>query len=199
MLESNATRPIVLQVRLRMEVHPSPPACVVFCPCRRRLPTPSLTRLTTNLPSKELRLADAFHQTPCGYRNGATIRFVRRIILIAALTFAFLFQGGCVGTSNQPFSLVQPGTLEFPQEAKEAGETKGSVVVEYDIEVDGTVSNLLIVSSDPPDLFDKEALRFVGAWRFRPAYEKGSPVATRGVQSTIRFELSSEEIEIPVP
>ncbi|MCY3885183.1 MAG: energy transducer TonB [Gammaproteobacteria bacterium] len=122
---------------------------------------------------------------------------MRRIILIAGLTLALSLQGGCVGTSNQPFSLVQPGTLEFPQEARDAGETQGSVVVEYDIEVDGTVSNLLIVSSDPPELFDEEALRFVGAWRFRPAYEDGNPVATRGVQSTIRFELSNEEIELP--
>lgn len=122
---------------------------------------------------------------------------MRRIILIGGLTLAYLLQCGCVGTSYQPFSLVQPGILEFPQEAIEAGELRGAVVVEYDIEEDGTVSNVFVVSSDPPLLFDREALRFVREWRFRPAYENRQPVATRGVQSTIRFELDSEEVPLP--
>lgn len=122
---------------------------------------------------------------------------MRRIILIAGLLFAFLLQEGCVGTSNQPFSLVQPGTLEFPQEAKDVGETSGAVIVEYDIGIDGSVSNVFVVSSEPPGLFDEEALRFVSAWRFRPAYENGNPVATEGVQSTIEFELESELVEVP--
>lgn len=152
-----------------------------------------------SLLGKEPTLSGAYYQTPYICLIGATIRFVRQVILIAALVVGAMLPSGCIGTSNQPWSLVQSGSYEFPQEAKDAGFTLGSVVVEYDIGVDGRVKNLSVVSSDPPDLFDAEALRFVGEWRFRPAHEDGKPVATEGLQSTITFRLEDEDIELPVP
>lgn len=124
---------------------------------------------------------------------------MRRVILIAALAIGSVLPSGCIGVSNQPWSLVQSGSYEFPQEAKDAGYTLGSVVVEYDIGVDGIVKNLSVVSSDPADVFDAEALRFVSEWRFRPAYQKGKPVATEGLQSTITFKLEDEDFDLPVP
>ena len=124
---------------------------------------------------------------------------MRHVILIVALAFGSLLPSGCIGSSNQPWSLVQSGSYVFPQAAKDAGHTLGSVVVEYDIGVDGRVRNLRVVSSDPPDVFDAEALRFVSEWRFRPAHEEGEPVATEGLQSTITFKLEDEDVEFPVP
>ena len=100
---------------------------------------------------------------------------------------------GCIGTSKQPFTPLQSGTLTFPEEAKQAGLTYGVVVVQYDILVDGTVDNLEVVSSDPPDVFDAEALRFMGTWRFRPAHEDGEAIETLGVESTIEFVLGDAE------
>lgn len=124
---------------------------------------------------------------------------MRKVILIVALVFGSMLPSGCIGSSNQPWSLVQSGSYVFPQEAKDAGYILGTVVVEYDIGVDGKVRNLKLVSSDPPELFDAEALRFVGEWRFRPAHENGLPVATEGLQSTITFKLEDEELDFPAP
>lgn len=55
---------------------------------------------------------------------------------------------------------------------------EGYVVVEGDVQPDGSVSNVHIVDSQPSYVFD-EAARAIEQWRFVPACEEGEPVSSR--------------------
>ena len=106
--------------------------------------------------------------------------------LCISWTFAMM---GCVSSYYQPFTLISFGDLVYPEKAKQAQVT-GTVTVKYDIQVDGTVSNVSVVKAAPPDVFDAEAVRYVQTWVFRPAKKNGTPQVTENVESDITFKLS---------
>jgi len=72
----------------------------------------------------------------------------------------------------RPLSTPAP---RYPADALRAG-TSGEVMVEFTIDVDGSVSNARVVRADPPRTFDREALAAVRRWRFEPV---PAPVTTR--------------------
>ncbi|KPN16957.1 hypothetical protein AO715_02395 [Xanthomonas sp. Mitacek01] len=72
----------------------------------------------------------------------------------------------------RPLSTPAP---RYPADALRAG-TRGEVMVEFTIDVDGSVSNARVVRADPPRTFDREALAAVRRWRFEPV---PAPVTTR--------------------
>ena len=114
-------------------------------------------------------------------------------IVCVTCTFALL---GCVSSSNQPFSLISWEDLVYPEEAKNSKVT-GTVTVRYDIQVDGTVTNVSVVLSEPPEVFDEEALRHVRSWVFRPAKKNGIFVPTENVESEITFKLADQMEDPP--
>ena len=68
----------------------------------------------------------------------------------------------------------------YPPEAARRQQS-GNVQVEITVGTDGSVSSARVVSSDPPRVFDREALAAVKRWKFAPI---DSPVTTR---RTINF------------
>lgn len=72
----------------------------------------------------------------------------------------------------RPLSTPAP---RYPADALRAG-TSGEVMVEFTVDVDGSVSNARVVRADPPRTFDREALAAVRRWRFEPV---PAPVTTR--------------------
>ena len=52
----------------------------------------------------------------------------------------------------------------------------GSVLVEYTVGTDGTVTAARVVRSQPARIFDREAVNAVKKWRFQPV---SAPVTTR--------------------
>jgi len=72
----------------------------------------------------------------------------------------------------RPLSTPAP---RYPADALRAG-TRGEVMVEFTVDVDGSVSNARVVRADPPRTFDREALAAVRRWRFEPV---AAPVTTR--------------------
>jgi periplasmic protein TonB len=75
-------------------------------------------------------------------------------------------------TDLRPISMPAP---KYPAEALRAG-TSGSVLVEYTVGTDGTVTAARVVRSNPTRVFDREAVNAVRRWRFQPV---ASPVTTR--------------------
>jgi len=75
-------------------------------------------------------------------------------------------------TDLRPISMPAP---KFPPEALRAG-TSGSVLVEYTVGTDGTVTAARVVRSKPARIFDREAVEAVRKWRFQPV---AAPVTTR--------------------
>ncbi|GAB2511082.1 energy transducer TonB [Pseudoxanthomonas sangjuensis] len=68
----------------------------------------------------------------------------------------------------------------YPAEAQRAG-TAGEVMVELTVGTDGSVTNARVVRSNPPRIFDREALSAVRRWKFAPIPQ---PTTTR---RTINF------------
>lgn len=78
---------------------------------------------------------------------------------------------------------VQPRALQdiqptYPPEAERQRQS-GTVRLELKIEADGRVSDVAVVSADPPDVFDESARAAFAAARFSPAQKSGRPVRTR--------------------
>lgn len=72
----------------------------------------------------------------------------------------------------RPVSTPAP---RYPAEALRAGQS-GEVQVEFTVASDGSVSNARVVRSNPPRVFDREAVAAVKRWRFEPL---PAPVTTR--------------------
>lgn len=104
-----------------------------------------------------------------------------------ALSAMLLVLASC-GTSVVPPILLESGRLSYPSESKH-GKVEGSVLVSYSVSEEGLVSDIRVVSSSPPGVFDKEAIKFVRTWRFQPQKRSGIPEAVENVQSRISFTL----------
>ena len=65
----------------------------------------------------------------------------------------------------------------------------GKVTVRFLVSPDGSVSDITIVESDPPGVFDANVLRAVRKWEFAPGELMGEKVAVRVVR-TIEFKLN---------
>ena len=76
---------------------------------------------------------------------------------------------------------------KYPPRALRAG-IKGVVTVEFTITTKGTVTDPVIIKSDPPKIFDKAVLRAIKRWKFKPKIVNGKPV-TRRARQDIKFNF----------
>src|SRR5690606_40725591 len=72
----------------------------------------------------------------------------------------------------RPISTPAP---RYPIDALRAGRS-GEVQVEFTVRSEGSVTSARVVRSNPPRVFDREAVAAVKRWRFEPT---GAPVTTR--------------------
>lgn len=76
---------------------------------------------------------------------------------------------------------------EYPATAARNRQS-GWVEVEFTVAADGSVQNARAVSSSPPRVFDREAVRAIEQARFEPRLDRGQPVATN-LRRRIEFKL----------
>ncbi|MFA5678071.1 MAG: energy transducer TonB [Pseudomonas sp.] len=75
----------------------------------------------------------------------------------------------------------------YPQRALAAG-IEGEVTLSFTVTADGRVENLQVTHAEPRGVFEREARRAAGRWRFAPRRENGQPVA-REATKTLYFRL----------
>jgi protein TonB len=85
-----------------------------------------------------------------------------------------------------PIVRIEP---QFPREALVKG-IEGWVIVEFTIEPDGTVSDPRVVEAEPRRIFDRNAIRAIYKWKFKPRIVDGQPVARRATQR-LDFNLNN--------
>ena len=85
-----------------------------------------------------------------------------------------------------PIVRIEP---QFPREALIEG-ISGFVEIEFTIEPDGSVSDPKIIDSQPRRMFDRNAIRAIYKWKFKPRIVDGKPVARRATQ---RLEFNVAE------
>jgi protein TonB len=81
----------------------------------------------------------------------------------------------------QPAVVFRPA-LRYPPQAQRRG-IEGRVELEFTIGVDGNVSEVVIVRSEPEGIFDREALGAMQRWRFAP------PAAPMRAKRVLEFKL----------
>jgi len=84
-----------------------------------------------------------------------------------------------------PLVRIQP---QYPRRAAIA-KIEGFVTVEFTITVTGTVSDPNVVDAKPPRVFDREAIRAILKWKFKPRIIDGVAVPRRATQ-TLDFTLA---------
>ncbi len=83
-----------------------------------------------------------------------------------------------------PVVVIRP---MYPREAAMSG-TEGWVKVEFTITTAGTVKDPRVIDSDPPRVFNREAIRAILKWKFKPRVVNGVAVERRATQ-VIDFSL----------
>ncbi|MEE8119256.1 MAG: energy transducer TonB [Gammaproteobacteria bacterium] len=89
-----------------------------------------------------------------------------------------------------PIVQIEP---QWPRDALIEG-IEGIVVIEFTINEDGTVSDPRVVSADPPRIFNRNALRALLRWKFKPRIIDGQPVKRR---ATIPLEFKFDKDNPP--
>ncbi len=100
---------------------------------------------------------------------------------------AALATGGGVDRDAVPQVRIQP---DYPISARRKG-IEGWVDVQFNIGVDGSVRNPVVVAAKPQDIFDDAAVSAVKNWKYNPKIQDGQPVERAGMRVRIRFELES--------
>ncbi|MCB1626184.1 MAG: energy transducer TonB [Xanthomonadales bacterium] len=87
---------------------------------------------------------------------------------------------------NRDVELVQRVNPNYPARALRQ-QVSGWVDLEFTITEFGDVTDVRVVDADPKRIFDRDAIRAVQAWKFRPKLENGQAVSTTARQ---RLEFS---------
>lgn len=88
----------------------------------------------------------------------------RVLFLLCASLLAFAAQAAP--------KVVKKVPPEFPREATQKGVASGSVKAKLSIDGEGKVTEVSIVESEPPRVFDKAVIRALQDWRFEGTGEK---------------------------
>lgn len=98
---------------------------------------------------------------------------------------------GCASGDRPPLLLGGQEVI-YPAAAR-TQRIEGEVVVGYDVTQDGEVRNVVIISAQPPTVFDQAAIETVSSWRFQPRREAGRAVPAADLRSTLTFKLDTND------
>ncbi|MCA1780180.1 MAG: energy transducer TonB [Xanthomonadaceae bacterium] len=99
---------------------------------------------------------------------------------------------GAVNMDRKAEGDVVPLVRINPQYPRDAAmnQLEGYVTIEFTITETGSVTNPRVTDSKPPRVFDREAIRAILRWKFKPRVIEGVAVERRATQ-TIEFSLDN--------
>ncbi len=96
-------------------------------------------------------------------------------------------QLGLAPSDTDTIPLVRINPI-YPRRAAER-RVEGWVIVEFTIDIQGSVKDARAMSAEPRNVFERAALRAIGKWKYKPKIQDGKPVETVGVRVKLTFEL----------
>jgi protein TonB len=84
-----------------------------------------------------------------------------------------------------PLVRIEP---RYPRRAQQMG-IEGWALLEFTITPLGTVSNVVVVDSEPKGMFDRAAANAVERWKYKPKIVDGKAVPREGVQVVLTFKI----------
>ena len=81
---------------------------------------------------------------------------------------------------------------KFPRKALRLAKD-GYVLIEFDIDTDGSVIDPYVLEGEPAGLFNRAAMKSIRKWIYEPSTYDGVPVQVNDVQVKINFNLTAAE------
>jgi periplasmic protein TonB len=102
---------------------------------------------------------------------------------------ATAWQPGDVGSDGDviPIVRIEP---QYPRDAL-LRNIEGWVQLRFTINPDGSVADPTVIAAEPPRIFNREAVRAILRWKFRPRIVDGQPVA-RQAEQIIEFKITAD-------
>ena len=111
--------------------------------------------------------------------------------LVAAISVpAFAGDKGYVGDDGTEIEVtrVSSPAPEYPRRAIRLG-LEGAVMLEFDVDTDGSVLDPYVVESTPAGVFDRAAIKSVRKFLYEPPMYNGTSVKVNNVQIKLTFKL----------
>ena len=152
------------------------------------------TRLKQRQLPKKPELAKKAPTAPLAVQDKITQRIITKpqlsmpnVPLLAFKGRPFLGGISSMSMDNEllPLVRVEP---KYPRKAARSG-TEGWVEVQFTVLEDGSVSAAKVVKAEPRRIFNREALRAIGKWKFNPRTVDGKAVKQTATQ-VIQFKLA---------
>lgn len=116
--------------------------------------------------------------------SGPTVALDPRLFGFAAPVGNLVFEAGDL--DRPPRAIVNRPPV-YPLRAQHRGQ-EGTVKVRFLVGLDGTVSQVSVLESEPPGVFDQAVIDAVSRWRFEPGVLAGKTVAA-WIVKPITFDL----------
>lgn len=96
------------------------------------------------------------------------------------------------GFSDGDFMPIYAAPPMYPSRAASRG-TEGWVVVSFTVTAKGTVIDPVVVEADPPNIFNRSAIKAVKKFKYRPRVVDGVAQAVPGVSYKFTFKLDKSK------
>jgi len=119
------------------------------------------------------------------------INLLLTFALVAAISEpAFAGDKGYVGDDGTEIEVtrVSSPAPEYPRRAIRLG-LEGAVMLEFDVDTDGSVLDPYVVESTPAGVFDRAAIKSVRKFLYEPPMYNGTSVKVNNVQIKLTFKL----------
>ena len=115
------------------------------------------------------------------------------IICVMFSNLSFSAKGsleGYVGEDRTVISVkkVFDSSPTYPRNALRMGR-EGYVLIEFDVDTDGSVLDPYVVESEPTGVFERSAIKAVRKWLFSPPVYKDVSVKVNDVRARVTFAL----------
>lgn len=80
---------------------------------------------------------------------------------------------------------------QYPERAASRG-IEGWVQLGFTVNETGNCEDIKVIAADPPEIFDKAAIRALERWRYKPKIDDGRPVKQYNQQVVITFDLENQ-------
>ena len=98
---------------------------------------------------------------------------------------------GYVGEDRTVISVTKvfDSAPTYPRKALRMGR-EGYVLIEFDVDTDGSVLDPYVVESEPTGVFERSAIKAVRKWLFSPPVYKDVSVKVNDVRARVTFALN---------
>ncbi len=177
-VQKKATEPVSMVAEVAVSAAPKAPTS------KKKQRSSPAKRLKKAAPSAAPLLAASLGGLDFGFGDAADAAMSDATNALIGDMGATVMDEDAVDDPPTPTEQAPPS---FPARARSLG-LSGWVTLSFVVDVDGSVQDVHVVESEPPDTFDDAAMEAARTWRFTPGREEGNPVAVR-VRQTLRFSL----------